>query len=86
MPTEEITYRQGIESHLRTQDFKLDKILDQTTKTNGRVSAIEQEKLVADAKMKLIVNMLYALGSGFVFIIGSVTLPIITAFISTGRL
>ena len=41
MPTEEQTYRSFLERRLDKQDEALGKILEQTIKTNGRVSTLE---------------------------------------------
>jgi hypothetical protein len=40
MPTEEMTYRQGVQSQLTTMDEKLDEVLRQARYTNGKVRKI----------------------------------------------
>lgn len=68
MPTEEQTYRQSI-------DNKLDQILVQTTKTNGRVNGLEKRQDDADLRDAFIQGALWVIGSLLTLVI----LP--TAFI-----
>ena len=68
----------------------LSRIEIQTTTTNGRVSKLERnqdiDKAVHDAQMIFIKRLLYVVTSSLIFLIGSVAVPIITAYIQNGRL
>lgn len=81
MASEEETYRLGIERRLDTQDVKLDQILEQTKKTNGRVTQLEIDKAVQTAQLKVIRTILYAMAGSVTFVMGSVVVPILVAYI-----
>lgn len=87
MPTEETTYRGFIEKRLDKQDTTLDEILTQTKRTNGRVTQIEIDHkidvAVRDAQNKMINRIVIAVIAVAAFAIGSVIVPIFSAYLST---
>jgi hypothetical protein len=85
-PTEEQTYRQGIQRRLDSQDSKLDQILAQTTKTNGRVTELERQDEVRAAQMRIVMRLLNWIGGAVAFALASVVVPIAVAYINSGRL
>jgi hypothetical protein len=72
MPTEEQTYRENIEE-------KLDLILVQTTKHNGRLSSLETAQAVFKARVTTAIGLL-------AFIVGSVLIPLVGSYIQAGKL
>jgi uncharacterized coiled-coil protein SlyX len=58
-----------LEEHLKHQDRKLDRILSQVEKTNGRVTALEQWKAVMKSNIAIVGAIVSAIVSVVVSII-----------------
>ena len=91
-PSEQETYRKGIDERFDHQDDTLTRIeaqggetLTQVKKTNGRVTALENNEKIRDAELKIVKRILYAMGASLLFIIGQIIVPIFAAMIQTGK-
>ena len=55
MPSEEQTYRSFLEKRLDNQDTALGKILEQTTKHNGRLTKVERYLIVLGTAISVLI-------------------------------
>ena len=92
-PSEQETYRKGIDERFDHQDDVLTRIesqgnetLTQVKKTNGRVNTLETNEKIRDAEVKIIIRFLYGMGAALLFLVGQIIVPIFAAHISGGKI